>query len=349
MAFYLPTRIPSYLRRLAAEYARAKPLHHEVVVSSRSLAVPETAYDSIDGGQYGHSVRLYVPLPILTKIGIDGLEAVEDDIRNDLQKLARNVDHESFDRVQIDEADESDPEFQKAIPFSTRPQIDPDRLSIWKPGLMRVFISHRDRHKAKAQELADALESYGFSCFVAHSTIEANEEWHKVIMNGLETMEVMLAFLTDDFHESSFTMQEIGFALGKGIPWVSLKLESRDPPGFISHRQALRGTLERPARSAVDLYPLLASAVGRKDRMQSAVVAAFIDSRNFSDARDRFAAMNSVIEKLTDDELASIITGFSKNDQLYNAGVLRGGRLTGFLNAATGRQFVIGGKVISEL
>lgn len=37
---------------------------------------------------------------------------------------------------------------------------------------------------------------------VAHETIPANEEWRKVIVSGLETMEIMVLFLTDDFPES---------------------------------------------------------------------------------------------------------------------------------------------------
>ena len=35
---------------------------------------------------------------------------------------------------------------------------------------------------------------------VAHDTIAPMTEWRLEIMRGLETMEVMLVFLTDDFH-----------------------------------------------------------------------------------------------------------------------------------------------------
>ena len=128
--------------------------------------------------------------------------------------------------------------------------MNPDNLSIWRPGLGRIFISHRDKHKAEARELADALEEYGFSSFVAHETIPANEEWRKVIVAGLETMEIMVVFLTDDFHESIWTNQEVGHALGRGVPIISLKLGRLDPPGFISHVQALRGSIQQPITAA---------------------------------------------------------------------------------------------------
>jgi TIR domain len=135
--------------------------------------------------------------------------------------------------------------------------VDPDNLSIWRPGLVRLFISHRDSHKRQATSLADALEPLGISSFVAHETIEPTKEWRREIMNGLETMEIMLVFLTDDFQESPWTNQEVGFALGRGIPIVSLKMAIRDPPGFISHEQALRGHIDNPADSAVRLQKLL--------------------------------------------------------------------------------------------
>ena len=69
-----------------------------------------------------------------------------------------------------------------------------------------------------ARRLGDALCAYGISPFVAHDTIVPMKTWQLEIEKGLETMEVMLAFLTDDFHQSTWTNQEIGYALGKSVP-----------------------------------------------------------------------------------------------------------------------------------
>ena len=171
----------------------------------------------------------------------------------DLRTLARSIDNEFINDVPLEAEDDDDPGCQRAIAFSAHPP-NPDKLGIWRQGFIRVFISRRNRHKISTHRLADTLESYGFSCFVAHDTIPANEEWRKTIINGLETMEVLLAFVTDDFEESAWTMQEIGYALGKGMPCVSVKLEMRDPPGFISDKQALRGYIDRPENSAPDLF-----------------------------------------------------------------------------------------------
>ena len=337
--------------RLSLQYSRTNPLLHEIITSSQIAIVEDTAYDNWNGGQYGHDIRLYVPLETLGKMDIDEQLEVAGVLAADLRKLCGSIEDEYVNNLVIEMEEENDIHYQKAIPFSSRPVITPERLSIWKPGLVRVFISHRDGHKRAAHELAKELEDYGFSCFVAHDTIPANEEWRKVIVNGLETMEVMLVFLTDDFHESTFTMQEVGYALGRGIPYVSLKLESRDPPGFISHTQALRGRLADPAASAKDLSRLLAEAIGRPERLQSALVTAFCEAPNWGEAGSRFDRMNGVVTKLSDTEFAAIVDAFAKNDQLHNATYLTvkdHRRLKDFLFRATGKSVEVFGKRITS-
>jgi pentatricopeptide repeat protein len=291
----------------------------------------------------GHDVRLYVPAELLGEIDVDKQEATITFLRDDLQRLAQNIEREYIHLVQLEMAEDDDPDYRRATVLSGRPSPNPDQLGIWKNGHVRVFISHRNQHRAAAHHLCRALEDFGFTCFVAHDTIPANEEWRRTIVNGLETMEVLLAFITDDFEYSTWRMQEVGYALGKGIPVVSLKLESKDPPGFISERQALRGSLDRPAASAGELFILLADAIGRRDRIQAALVKAFVESGNFDEARDRFDTMKRFVEKLTDAELSIIIDGYYRNDQLYRSIYLDNqyDRLVKFLNDTTGRQFTI--------
>ena len=79
----------------------------------------------------------------------------------------------------------------------------------------------------------------------------------------METMEVMLALVTDDFHDSFWTNQEVGYALGKGVPIISVKLQQKDPAGFIGSAQALRGRLDS-MEGAATIYKLLVEKLGRK-------------------------------------------------------------------------------------
>jgi len=347
---YLPSKITSYLRRLQAEYrASGQTVLAEILGSARMLVIEETDYDNWNGGTYGHDVKFFLPQAVLGKIKVREQKGISEEILRDLNTCAEGVGNEFFHAVLFEIDDEDDPEYQQAVPLSRRPQVNPDTLTIWRPGHIRLFISHRDTHRRAAKALAQALEGYGITAFVAHDTIEPMTTWQNEILKGLETMEIMLAFVTDDFHESTWTNQEVGFALGKNIPVVSLKLQRRDPSGFIGNVQAMRGRLDGSAASAPDIYRLLAEKLGNGRRLQGALVSAFVQSPDFSEAKLRFDRMAEVVDSLTDEEVDLIIRGFEANDQLHNAMHLTSKyeRLRKFLERTTGRKCVVAGKKVS--
>src|ERR1700752_1963309 len=238
---YLPSKVPAYLRRLKLEYERTDSTRLlELITSARVKVIEETSYDNWDGGTYGHDVILFVPDEVLGDIGFESAKQLAETICNDLNKCAGSVNNESIRLVHLELTDQSDADFQSAVSFAQQQQTNPDSIRFWKPGHLRMFVSHRDTHKSSARDLADALDAYGISTFVAHDTIEPMATWQREIEKALETMEVMLAFVTDDFHDSVWTNQEVGYALGKGVPIIPIKFEHKDPVGFIGPKQALK-------------------------------------------------------------------------------------------------------------
>ncbi len=349
--FLLPSKIRAYLRRLQAQYERPGFHVHFEIISSAHLFLREEAYvdhHGWDDSAVGHTVVFFLPLSVLRKHKIDlGEESnYRETIKVDLNKCAHDVRNEFFYEVSFSVEEESDPEYQKSFTLAGRTPIDPDTLSIWKPDRFRLFISHRDCHKEAAKNLADALEPYGISAFVAHDTIEPMSTWQEEIIKGLETMEVMLAFITDDFHDSSWTNQEVGFAHARNIPVVPLKLQAKDPEGFISNQQALRGDLNKPTMSISELYKVLAEKLGNKDRLQGALITAFVESSCFNETIERFKCLDKVANDISEDEVSRIIDGFANNDQLHGCGYLNNhpSRLFNFLKKTTGRDCDIVGK-----
>jgi hypothetical protein len=322
----------------------------EVLQSAKTYVVEETTYDGWNGGTYGHDVIFFLSPEIMGGISFDAQKTIEDTFRDDLNRCAPQS-NEHFSAVRLELDDEGDLNFQRAIPFSGRAPANLNILSIWKPGYIRLFVSHRDHHKALVAQLAEALDAYGICAFVAHDTIGPMTTWQHEILKGLETMEIMLAFVTSDFHESAWTNQEIGYALGKGIPVISLKLERKDPPGFIGAFQALKANLSSPSQCVGELYALLSDKLGQKERLERTLISAFSDSPNFDEARVRFDRMASAITSLSDDDLQFIIDKFAENDQLHNAIYLvnKYQRLTSFLTKCTKRKFTIKGNTIVEL
>jgi hypothetical protein len=353
MAFYLPGKVPSYLIRLSHNYATdSRNAQLKAVLDSARVFVAEGVdYDNYNGGMDGHGVILFLPLEILGPISPQDQKRLIDKLSSDLRAVAGNAPGEFLSYIQFELNDDNDESFKKSFPISRRPQRAPDSLNIWKPDMIRVFVTHRDQYKATARELADALEPFGFTCFVAHDTITPMAEWRLEIMKGLQTMDILLVFLTDDFHDSIWTDQEVGFALGDAKPVIPVKLGTKDPQGFISHLQALNGAIDDPKGTAELLVPLLADAAKSKDRIQTAVVRAFTESPDWGETTKRFNRMKKLIEVLTDKELQMIVDTYAKNDQLHGASYLNNNhaRLKNFLANTTGKTFRIeGNKVVSE-
>ena len=296
----------------------------------------------------GHEILLFLPPEIYSEVTLSRKSDFENGILKKLRECAGSHAHEYFSGVRLEDNDENDPEFQKSLSLNEIAKTNPDALSIWKQGEIRLFISHRDNHKQIANELATALEEFGISSFVAHDTIQPMRSWQVEILKALETMEIMLAFITDDFHESVWTNQEIGYALGRNVPIVPLKLQKKDPQGFIAPHQALRSNFETPWQSASELYKLLAKSLGKEGRVQSALVTAFTKANSYSEAKRTFDRLKKVVFVLSEEELSSIVKAFQKNDQLHGCVHLTShyDRLVKFIEATTGKVCRIEGTKI---
>jgi hypothetical protein len=113
-----------------------------------------------------------------------------------------------------------------------------DRL--WEPDCFRLFISHTHPNKELAGQIKRDLLPRGISCFVAHDDIEPTKSWERELLLGLKSMDGLLAVLSDDFRASMWTDQEVGAAIVRSLPIVTLSMNSQLPYGFIGHIQTLR-------------------------------------------------------------------------------------------------------------
>lgn len=348
--FVIPTKIGSYIKRLSLAYKVNNQRLHNIVASSKVFVREHTDYDNLDGGMYGHDIVLFCDEMVFEGFSLSDQDRACVQLREDLRNLTSDIAQEFISSVSIQLEDESDIEFQRAMHLDTKNNTLPENVKFWTPGLVRVFISHRDNYKAQAKELSEALEEYGISAFVAHDTIEPMDIWQNEIIKGLETMEVMLCFVTDDFHESIWTNQEIGFALGRNIPIISLKLEERDPAGFIGAEQAVRGSISEPAACVKKIFNLIAQKVGYGSRMKKALLEAFFQSNDFDETKKRFIRLDASVTQLTNAEAASIVAEYNKNDQLYKCYYLIwSNRLLNFLNRSSENEYQVVKNKILEL
>lgn len=110
-----------------------------------------------------------------------------------------------------------------------------------------LFLSHKAKYRDKISKLAKNLNADGIRTFVAHHDVKPTLEWRSEILNALDTMTHFVAFLTDGFHESRWTNQEVGYAFGLGKPRLFVKLSKVDPGGLANAEQALEANWDNAA------------------------------------------------------------------------------------------------------
>src|SRR5208283_1859713 len=109
--------------------------------------------------------------------------------------------------------------------------------------------------------------------FVAHEDIHPTTEWQNEIENALFSMDAFVALMTQEFHDSLWTDQEVGVAFGRGVPIIAVKL-GRDPYGFIGKFQALSCSWDKADKELVKILV-------KYDGMLSAYIKAVEDCPSF--------------------------------------------------------------------
>jgi hypothetical protein len=154
---------------------------------------------------------------------------------------------------------------------------------LWRPGDVRVFISHIVADKISATGLSRAMDEYAISSFVAHEDIHPSLEWQAEIERALRSMDAMIALVSPDFPKSKWTDQEVGFALGRGRLVIPIKL-GVDPYGFFGKHQAIQGEGRKANSIAADVYAALVRNPLTQARMVGPAVRVFADSASYRDA-----------------------------------------------------------------
>lgn len=214
---------------------------------------------------------------------------------------------------------------------------------IWKESRIRVFISHASSVRSEVAEFAGVLDDFGFSTFVAHDDIEPSRDWSTVIEEALTTCDVLVAYLTREFHESNWTDQEVGWAMGRGALVVPLNV-GLTPYGFIGRYQAAHASRGRGYgwETAETVTRAVAVAVFEGQRamaerlttsMTAVITRAFELTPSFDMGRFNFALVERVPAHLWSDELLHRLEEAARtNGQLRECSITDRGGLPGELD-----------------
>jgi len=326
MKSYTTTKkLNHYRKQLGLLYKGAKePILENIINTSPIYVNEEVYYDNWNGGCTSHDLIFYLNEEVYGSIG--GLEKIPEigqRIKDDFNKVSSSVTDECIDAVHIELFNPEDTECQNAIQPDDVISIYTGYSQFWRHDHLKLFISHKSEHKKLVKELSNSLLPYGISCFVAHEDIEPTTEWRNEIENALRSMDVFLAFLTDNFSDGDWTNQEVGFAIARGVPIIPLKISPKNPGGFMSIYQALNVQVNNPKLLTKKIFSLISQKFDKKNLVRKAAIAVFINSSSFFDADEAFKRLQN-FKDFTDIELENLVNGFNSNDQLYGCYLING-------------------------
>lgn len=281
------------------------------IVKILNIANPDidfTTYDNWNGGITYYSMTLYVPLEYYADIE-DQIEAFEAEIYTCYSKLFRELDRDIIDSFRICPILKNHQSQQRLV---TKEDID----RIWTPGYFRLFISHVSSNKIYANNLKNIFDIYGISAFVAHEDIDPSREWQIEIENALHSCHSLIAILTNDFHNSLWTDQEVGIALGRKIFVLPIKLEI-DPYGFLGNIQALKGT-DNPTKTVTDIINVLLNNLKTEFLVKETIIKGLENAYMYEHAK-RITKILIGINNFSKEQIEKIQNILEHNDQVYNA------------------------------
>ena len=312
--FEIPKNIDRYLAILSKYYGKkGEEGLQKLIVNSKPRVEVEWTYDNLDGGTYGHALYLIMPESMyLDLVILNDKSEVQSLIRDEFNKL-HHIQNEFIAEVflEMEVTEEQDWREDSGLLLTRNKAVSNSVANrIWDKNCFRVFLSHKAEVKKETAELKDKLKVYGISCFVAHEDINPTKEWQNEIENALHTMDSFVALLTDKFHDSLWTDQEVGFAFGRGIPIIPVKF-GKDPYGFIGKFQALSCTWDK---APIEIAKILI----KKELMLNAYINAIQECPNFYIGNE-LANLLPFINKLTDNQIEKLIKAFNENAQVSNS------------------------------
>ncbi|HBX76495.1 MAG TPA: toll/interleukin-1 receptor domain-containing protein [Acidimicrobiaceae bacterium] len=208
--------------------------------------------------------------------------------------------------------------------------VESDQPGNWKPGYVRLFISHSAKHKAFVGKVADELAVVGIHGFVAHDTMQVTKPWQDQIEQSLRTMDAFVAFLHPQFNDSAWCHQETGWALGRRVPHFALRM-GVDPTGFLGSLQWANAA----SQSVQDVAELIQDWVfglpGVSATINDALLHALEEAGDYMSAGSA-AARIARLKALSNRDLERLNSIFWHNDQVHG-GVLATRELRPFYEA----------------
>ena len=229
----------------------------------------------------------------------------DDFLRDIAQRILRDLPAAQIREIATALQQLSDISATPVVPFEPRP--------------IRLFASHLASQKSLVKSVADALEIFSVSLFVAHVDIAIDDEWHAAIESNLQSVDAGVVFLHPKFNESAWCDQEVGWLLGRGVPVFTLKFAHQDPYGPLGKKQAQVVESTATASTLADyIVHWMSTKPVLRSRLNASLVEALQRTYRYADT-DRVWTFLREANDLTVEQVGAVASAVRDNDQVYGA------------------------------
>lgn len=187
---------------------------------------------------------------------------------------------------------------------------------------MRVFLSYHEDEKGDecAQVLREELAILGIDATMAKHSIKPGASWAQAIRDHLANSSALLCIASQGYTESPWCQQEIGWAIGRGIPALWVRYDSKEhSAGFLMDKQELIVTdPSSQAEIAREIGTWLATQEKTREEARATFIRALADSSTYRQTRDIVHVL-ATLDSLTDDEWQQIDDAAATNRQVREA------------------------------
>ena len=344
-SFHLSQDIDNYLAALSKLYLKKGERQKLDILVNSQVRTQQWAYDNWNGGICGHALFLTVPESLYLN-ALEHRDELQTAIRHDLNQV-HNLKNEHIAEVFIEMDSSPNCDWRRefgALPTGPRKTAPEICRRIWGDSGYRIFLSHKSEFRKDAANLKSQMQQFGAACFVAHQDIGPTQAWQDEIESALASMDAFVALLTSGFHDSLWTDQEVGFAVGIGVPIIAVKF-GLDPYGFIGKFQALTCSWDEAPTHIISLLI-------NRPRMLDAYVAAAENCLSF-DQGNALAKILPRIERITEEQATRLCNAFNENFELHQSFGFKGSSpryygkgLAAHLSRITGQNYsTVRGKI----
>lgn len=186
---------------------------------------------------------------------------------------------------------------------------------------VKVFLSYSVVDKNIAEKLAQQLQYYPFiDIFMAPNDIRPGTLWVDELKFNLKNSDVLLALLTNNYHGSDWTEQEIGLAWAFEKRILALSLDGNMGNGYIKSFQIKNFPTDFNSlylsKLAIDLYP----TIDNKEEFVEAILKfGLLASTSFYQSNAIASLIQRLVDHLKPEQATFLKKAYIQNDQVTYA------------------------------